>query len=472
MSGNRPTLNDYFARARTDGQPDTEPTLSLLAEYKTKAQRRRKRRAAVAVAISCALLGAVGFEFSSQLVSTPGGAFADARKAGTSGSPTAVHTPHSTALSTAPEEAPEDNLLSSAHNSRTVHKDRHSTHKAIPDHVRLTIAAPVQSGSPSGRPTLPVLDMLHTSDTDSGDIATSTERSTESAQYNTLHNAAMLSVVPQYAPTAQRFIAPPEKAYDNTVAIATSTPSSAIALTAGVRYGSATTNLSAINEQLAQANLPALANDISQTTVQAGVVIGNASFGVAYTVPYSDKVQGQHAAIGLPNSSVAIPSATTAFSSERWAAYAEYSFALTDNLSLDAGAQFSVSSYAVTLQSNYTPPQPLGNATDVPESGDEWAAMWRNISPPDATSNLETKTQANQTVDGMTAHSLGISPMLGLSWRPLPMVGIHCKVGYMINVAPQWRHNATGESMSRADSKLKLNEYSISIGASFYQWLL
>ncbi len=476
MSGTRPTLNEYFTRARKDEVLETEPTLDLLLEYKAKADRRRKKRAVVITAFSCLLLGAIGIEFSTRSAA-PEGSIADARStahsANEAGQQPRNTTPQATAQPLAlAQQAP----VRSPGSSRPILAET-SSNTSSSEGIRATSTRKggtmhEQSfGTAAENTTVDATAMRE-------DIRSKTtdEQLAERAQAIAVSNADPLPVPTLVQPiaTAQDFIAPPEQSNIAVVLLEDKhEPVHTLALTVGAHYGTATSDISSINEQLAEFNFPTLRQQYQQTTIQAGIAIKNVTVGIAYTTPYTESVVGNHLPVLMSNNNTTQPSVTTTFSHKRWSTYGEYSLVIADNIRLDAGAQVSFTSYELGFESNYTPSLGLTPNEDPTDSGqdDLWTTMWRNISPPDATSNLDEKVWAEHALVGMSTQSVGISPTVGLSWRALPALNLQCKVSYMFNMDHEWRLTSIGTPVNSASDKLRMNEYSISIGASFYQWL-
>ena len=446
MSGTRPTLNDYFARARRDGTTSTDSTLGLLAEYRAKAERRRRRRIVAVTAFSCVLLGAIGFEFTAP--------FAPVQQ----GAPASAHNAPSGTVSTgqpAQEPAPDaGRRIASAH----------TTLQARP-------GAGTRSRTPADR-TEPVYTMR------SDELHSSGELSSASSEID-IGSTALREVAPALRrATGPKFIEPAQERSAWPVfpfgQDGHETPQS-IALTAGARYGTAAADISAINDQLADLNFPTLRSQFEQATVQLGVAIGNITVGVAYTSPYAESVTGHHP----PSSSVVNGqqnqlSVTTTLEHKRWSAFSEYSFALTDDISLDAGAQISFTAYELEFESNYAPSIELTPHDETPERTnreESWEQVWRQVGAPSDQAYMGEKLAAARPLEGISTKSIGISPTIGLSWRALPALNLQCRFSYLVNVQNDWRSTSTGAAVNGVDNQLRLNEYSISIGASFYQWL-
>ncbi len=462
MSGTKPTLDEYFARARRDGVPEAESTLDLLSEYKTKAERqRRRRRAAVVTAFSFLFLGAIGFEFTMRFPSAPGGSLAT--------------TPHSTtsAGSAAAEQPAQEQSGSAVSGAISV------PGTALPvspqsGRTAQTFAATAQHGSRSGSPAGGRQNARQVSSPAEADEAAIAE-SVSAPYYDAIAVSSAALRVPAVAypeATGQTFIAPPDDYNELTfgMAVPTQKEQHTLALTVGARYGTAASDISPINEQLAELDFPMLRSQYQQTTVQAGIAIGNATIGVAYTSPYTETVTGTHK-LSYAVANIEPPTVATTFAHKRWSTFGEYSFAITDDLRLDAGAQVSFTSYELGFESNYKPPLALNPNQEGDGESDLWTGMWNNVSAPDISSNFDEKVWRDRPVGGISTRSVGISPTVGLSWRALPALSLQCRVGYMFNIDHEWRMNTTGAAVTGIKNQLRMDEYSISIGASFYQWL-
>lgn len=465
MNNRLPTLSDYFDKARREESASPDTASQLLVEYKGKAVRHRQQvlqtsvcGVVLLVTLCCSL-----FFFDSQYspfarndshntVShsmiqggqpTPPAAYIDGSAGGeTLTSPAsprkAVNVLHSDVseqlydLATQPLRLRTDIPVFT-----TEHND---TYVRVASYQNRTLA------------TTEALPVSRLSQNPNGYFAASNHN--EMLQY-----AAVVRTKPQPPALSagqmveSSLVAPDEQTDDDKT----------LGLRIGFSYGSMQPEISSINRELSLMSYSPLSESFRQYSIYVAALLGNFSIGAEYNIPASASSElnrdsyysGQN-----PSQSPDLP--VISYNQNRWSLFASYMFPVLDNLSVEAGAVLSFTAYELSFKKEVAefPYDPSLSNTD------DWSTLWA------AAAGNGRIIRVNRGQEAIYSNAVGIGPEVGINWQALSFLALHARLRYIVNFDHNWYNKTSNDNVDGVNSILKMNEYSVQIGASFSQWVL
>jgi hypothetical protein len=458
MSNHLPTLNDYFDQIRQEKTTSPDTAQSLLVEYRGKAVRHRQRvqqmslcGAALVVAGCCALFF-LGPEFS-PTVHNDGrrGTISHSMIKSGEPSPPSADLDGSNGRETAISPASPQSALREAGPSR--HGiSRSSTDFARTHNPQKTARTAIYSQASSYHDETEVAVTRPVSEsTDSPD-----NEITLSNHSEILYYAVALPVEPVYQaelPSAHMMEPSPfaMEALQSTVP-------QRLGLCIGISYSTMQPDISAINRELSSLSYSAIPESFRQYSLYVAALLENFSIGVEYTPPSSASSTVQQNTFDYFTTDHPVIS----YQQDRWSLFANYIFPLLDNLSISTGAVVNLTAYELSFKKAVT-----GFAYDPSLSDtDDWNTLWA------AAAGTGRVVQASNGKEAIYSQAIGIGPDIGINWQVLSFLAFHARLRYVINFDHNWNNRTSGDTVDGVNSLLKMNEYSVQIGASFSQWIL
>lgn len=235
-----------------------------------------------------------------------------------------------------------------------------------------------------------------------------------------------------------------------------------LGLRIGFSYGSMQPELSAINRELALINYTPLSTSFRQYNLYVAALLDRFAVGAEYNIPSSasselhrDSYPGTSAP-GLSDVPV------ISYNQNRWSLFASYTIPVAHNLSVDAGAVLSFTSYELsfTKQGAEFPYDPSFSNTD------DWTTLWA------AAAGTGRVVRMNYGREAILSDAVGIGPDIGINWQALSFLTLHARLRYLVNFDHDWYNRTSNGKVDGVNAILKMNEYSVQLGASFSQWIL
>lgn len=467
MSNRLPTLSDYFDKARREESTSPDTASQLLVEYKGKAVRHRRQvlqtsvGGMVLVVTLCCSLFFFESQYSPFARNDSHSTVSHSMIQGGQPTPPAADIDGSagggTSISPASPQKAAKLILSRHDGSEQLYDLATQALRPRPDipvfatehSYKYSRVASYQNRTLATTEVLPVSRLSHNPN---GYLDASNRN--ETLQYATVVQTKPQSPILSAGQMVESaLIAPNDQPDDDKT----------LGLRIGFSYGSMQPEISAINRELSLISYSPLSESFRQYSIYVAALLGNFSVGAEYNIPASASSElnrdsyysGQN-----PSQSPNFP--VISYNQNRWSLFASYIFPVLDNLSVEAGAVLSFTAYELSFKKDAAefPYDPSLSNTD------DWSTLWA------AASSQGRIVRVNRGQEAIYSEAVGIGPEIGINWQALSFLALHARLRYVVNFDHNWYNRTSNDKVDGVNSILKMNEYSVQIGASFSQWIL